>query len=63
MVQVARIGIITAANSNPANSGQYYIDMFTRSADSRRLCTLAVTITTADTTWPRPSGSPSPWTT
>ena len=32
MVQVARIGIITAANSNPANSGQYYIDMFTRSA-------------------------------
>ena len=32
MVQVARIGIITAANSNPANSGQYYIDMFSRSA-------------------------------
>ena len=32
MLQVARIGIITAANSNPANSGQYYIDMFTRSA-------------------------------
>jgi len=27
---VARIGIITAANSNPANSGQYYIDMFSR---------------------------------
>ena len=32
MLQVARIGIITAANSNPANSGQYYIDMFSRSA-------------------------------
>ena len=34
MLQVARIGIITAANSNPANSGQYYIDMFTRPENS-----------------------------
>ena len=33
-VQVARVGIITAANTDPAYQGQYWVDMFLRYAGS-----------------------------
>ena len=29
-VQVARVGVITAANTDPAYQGQYWVDMFLR---------------------------------
>ena len=33
-MQVARVGVITAANTDPAYQGQYWVDMFLRCAGS-----------------------------